>query len=320
MGASPQVVDWDDDGDLDIISGEYNGKVVFFRNTGSTPTVPNLTNAGYIQANGVDIDVGNLSVPEIDDWNEDGLNDLIVGCDYGSVYVYINIGTSTTPVFGSSQKIEANGSPVHYLKNCARIADLNEDGLKDLIVTGLEGACYFWPNYGTNAAPVFYERYELTGYTDLVDPEPGSYNWCHFEVNDWNEDGHIDLLYARWESEVYVHLHGSHKIQALADPINPPIVIPSQGGAFQYTVSLSNTSAHDIVLDAWTEGVQPDGQLHGPMLEKRNLTIAAGATIRVTRPQVVPAFVPPGVYTLNLCLGKMGNGCFAMDGFDLTKN
>jgi hypothetical protein len=319
MGASPLGVDWDEDGDVDLLCGEYNGKVKLFLNTG-LGIMPTLTDGGYIQANGVDIDVSNLSVPEVNDWNEDGRKDLIVGSDYGSIYVYINIGTNAAPVFGSGQKIEANGAPIYYLKNCARVADLNEDGLKDLIVTGLDGSCLFWPNKGTNAEPIFEEDYELTGYTDLVDPGPGVYNWCHFGVNDWNEDGHIDLIYARWESEVNVHLHGNHNIKCRVEPVNPPVVIPAQGGAFQYRIGIANTSAHDALLDAWTEGVFPDGSLHGPMRQFTGMTLRAGATLQYTLPQMVPGFVIPGTYTFNFAMGKMGNGTFVMDGFDLTKN
>lgn len=317
MGASPRGVDWDEDGDIDLISGEYNGKVMLFENTGGL--VPNLTQIGYIQANNVDIDVGNLSVPVVNDWNEDGKKDLIVGSDTGYIYLYLNMGTNAAPVFLNSVRIEADGSPIYYRKNCPRIGDLNEDGLKDLVVTGLEGACLFWPNQGTNAAPLFNEEYELTDYQVLVDPAPGSYNWCHFDLCDWNEDSHIDLLYTKWESEIKVYLHGNHHIGCLAEPINPPINIPSQGGFFSCKLTLSNSSTHDILLDAWTDAVLPSGALFGPVREKVDLTLPAGATWKFTVSESVPWYVQSGLFSYNLCLGKMANGCFVIDGFNFTK-
>jgi len=320
MGASPRGVDWDEDGDIDLISGENNGKVMLFENVSlSGNPIPDLTRVGYIQANNVDIDVGSLSVPLVDDWNEDGKKDLIVGSDTGYIYLYLNTGTNAAPLFTNQTRIEADGGAIYYRKNCPRIADLNEDGLKDLVVTGLEGACLFWPNYGTNAAPVFHEEYELSDYQVLVDPTPGGYNWCHFDVCDWNEDGHVDLLYTKWESEIKVYLHGNHHIGCLAEPINPPINIPAQGGSFSCRLTLSNGSAHDILLDAWTDAVLPNGALYGPVREKVGVTLPAGATWRFTIHEYVPGYVQTGLFSYNLCVGKMGSGCFVIGGFDFTK-
>jgi len=319
MGASPLGVDWDEDGDMDLLSGEYSGFITLFLNTG-TSTNPSLTNTGYIEANNIDIDVGNLAVPEVNDWNEDGRKDLIIGCDAGYVYVYLNQGTNIAPVFGNSIRIEANGNTLRYIKNCPRIADLNEDGLKDLVLSWIEGSCLFWPNHGTNAAPLFVEKYELTGYTDLVDPDPGLYNWSHFGVSDWNEDGHVDLVYSRWESEIFVHLHGTHNLVCIVDPVNPPITIPAQGGTFQYEVTLSNSSQYDAILDAWTEAVLPNSALFGPVRQAGNLTVPAGGTLQYTLGEYVPGSAPSGTYVYNLCLGKATDGYFVMDGFKFTKN
>ncbi len=320
MGASPHGVDWDEDGDIDLISGENNGKVMLFENTGlGSEPVPLLTQIGYIKANNVDIDVGSLSVPLVDDWNEDGKKDLIVGSDTGYVYLYVNVGTNAAPVFLNSERVEADGSPIYYRKNCPRIADLNEDGLKDLVVTGLEGSCLFWPNYGTNSAPIFHEEYELTDYLVLVDPDPSGYNWCHFDVSDWNEDGHVDLLYTKWESEIKVYLHGNHKIGLLAEPMNPPIYIPSQGGSFSCRLTFSNNSSHDVLLDAWTDAVLPSGGLFGPVRQKADILLPAGATWRFTINEYVPWYAQAGLYSYNLCVGKMGGGCFALNGFEFTK-
>ncbi len=318
MGASPQGVDWDEDGDFDLLSGEYNGKIMLFLNIG-TSTNPVLTQHGYIEANGVDIDAGSLSVPEVNDWNEDGRKDLIVGCDSGYVYVYVNTGTNSAPQFGGSMKIKADGITIDKNKNCPRIADLNGDGLKDLVLAWIEGSCLFWPNYGTNANPVFYEHYELVGYTDPVDPEPGQYNWSHFCVSDWNEDGRLDLVYTRWESEINVHLNGSHYLDCQVDPVNPPIIIPSQGGSFQCQIAVSNNSKHDAILDGWIEVKLPNGNLYGPIHSAVGVTFTGGGTVQYTIGENVPGMAPAGAYSYRLCLGKMGNGTFVMDSFDFTK-
>ncbi len=318
MGASPLGVDWDEDGDLDLLSGENNGKVTLFTNIGST-MFPLLTNSGTIKSSGADIDVGSLSIPEVCDWDEDGRKDLIMGCDAGYVYVYLNVGTDAKPSFAGSFRIQANGSNIQKMKNCARIADLNEDGKKDLVLAWIDGSCLFWPNKGTNASPLFEEEYELYDYTDPIDPVPGSYTWSHFCVTDWNEDGHIDMIYTRWESDLRVHIHGSHNLLCDANPINPPIVIPSQGGSFQCRLTLANTSSHDAVIDAWTEAVLPGGSLTGPVRAVFDRLLTAGGNMSVLTTENVPAAAPPGTYTYRLCIGMSGNGCFVSDSFEFTK-
>ena len=320
MGASPRAVDWDEDGDFDLLSGEYNGYVTLFQNIG-TPTNPILHNAGRIKANSTDIDVGNLSVPDVNDWDEDGRKDLIIGCDAGNVYVYLNTGTNAAPAFQSSFKIQANGTNISHIKNCPRIADMNEDGLKDLVLAWIDGTCLYWPNQGTNAAPVFRGKYTLNDYQGSLDPTLGAYNWSHFGVCDWNEDGHLDLLYTRWESEIRLHLSGAHKLVCTVAPTTPPVVIPPDGGSIDYDVTLNNQSGEDVVLDAWTEIRLPDGTYHGPVrIVGTDLTIPAGGTQNYTFKDAVPGTFPASDdYLFRICMGDMGNGYYSADGFTFSK-
>jgi len=313
-------VDWDEDGDFDIICGESNGRVTFFKNTGS-PTNHRFTNAGNIKANNIIIDVGNLSVPEINDWNEDGLKDLIMGCDAGYVYVYLNVGTNTDPVFATSYKINANGTAIHKIKNCPRIADMNEDGLKDLILSWIDGTCLYWPNIGSNAAPAFNDSYELRGYDNVLDPDVGAYNWSHQGVCDWNEDGHIDILYTRWESEIYVHLSGAHHLKCAVTPVKPPIIIPPSGGSFDYDLVLTNTSTHIVTLDVWTEITLPNGTPYGPVrIVGTNISIPALGTKKYSFKDSAPGSLPPSDdYRFAVYMGKMGQGYYVTDSVALSK-
>ena len=320
MGASPRAVDWDEDGDFDIISGEYNGMVTLFRNVG-TPTAPSLTDAGNLVSKGTAIDVGALSVPEINDWDEDGRKDLIVGCDAGYVYVFLNTGTNQAPVFRGSTQLAADGSIIKKIKNCPRIADLNGDGLKDLILSWITGSCLYWPNRGTNAAPLFDTSHELTGYRDLLDPDPSGYNWCHMGVCDWDEDGHADLLYTRWESDIGVHLSGAHHLECVIEALSPPVVIPPQGGTIDYKVTLTNNSAEEVILDAWTDFTMPDGGVQGPVRTvAMNLSLLPAETKTFTFSDPVPAaFAPSADYALSLYMGRLDNGWFVHDALPFIK-
>lgn len=84
--SSPCAVDWDGDGDLDILSGSHNGGVYLFSNSGNSET-PQLNQAiNLLQQNsaGIEQDPDNLQPARyaritVHDWNADGLLDVILG-------------------------------------------------------------------------------------------------------------------------------------------------------------------------------------------------------------------------------------------------
>jgi len=63
--------------------------------------------SGEIGANALD----QYAVPCVVDWNEDGKQDLLVGYFiFGPVYLYLNSGTNTAPVFTTYAKLKADGA------------------------------------------------------------------------------------------------------------------------------------------------------------------------------------------------------------------
>lgn len=75
---------------------------------------PSFSTGTRIQANGTDLKVDTYaSVPCVVDWNADGKKDLLVGCFYnGNVYLYLNSGTNSSPIFTTGSKLQANGSDI----------------------------------------------------------------------------------------------------------------------------------------------------------------------------------------------------------------
>lgn len=184
----PQIADWDEDGDLDLLVGERNGYVWLFLNNGST-TIPTLTAAGRLTANSAIINVGTNSCPVIADWNNDKKKDLIIGNETGQIRVYLNTGTNSSPTFGSYSAV-AN---VSYYRGSPEIVDLNGDGKKDLIVGDNAGYVYYHENIGGDASPAF-----ASGGGVRLRTKDGSYikvySGAHIDAADWDADGNIDIL------------------------------------------------------------------------------------------------------------------------------
>jgi len=203
-GTAIAVCDWNEDGMRDLISGEKTGYLTLFLETGS-----GLTNAGHIQANGKDIQVKYNSSPCVCDWDEDGKKDLIVGEQYavppntGNIRLYLNRGTNSAPVFKNYIVLRASGKQINRYRVNPRIYDLDQDGLKDLILGENDGCVYFYKNIGSNIHPVYSAQYEAlkTVNDAIINVHYGS----RFDIIDWTLDGDPDLLISGFDG--YIQLY-----------------------------------------------------------------------------------------------------------------
>ena len=298
------MVDWDEDGDVDLICGEYAGYITYFENIG-TVTSPELRNLGHITANGVAIDVGTLSIPVVHDWNEDGMKDLVVGNDPAYIRVYLNVGTNAAPVFNTYFQIPSNPT-ISQIKNAPDIGDLNGDGLKDLAFGWWLGTVVYYPNSGTNANPVFAGDHELTAVGTVIDPG----GWTHLELNDWDEDGDLDLVYGEWNGDIYIHYNLTGEFVAEIQGSGTPIQIPASGGSFEFNAYLVNNSEYTANCDVWTVAVLPNGSETGALLQASPTLLPDGIIDR-DRIQNVPANAPAGNYEYILRMGVYPDDAWA---------
>ena len=95
-GLTPTIGDLDNDGDNDLILGDADGKIHYFKNTAISGN-----NAQYEleEVNFFNIDVGQFAAPFLFDINQDNLLDLIIGRLNGTISVALNNGTSAIPIF-----------------------------------------------------------------------------------------------------------------------------------------------------------------------------------------------------------------------------
>ena len=160
LGAYPRVHDWNQDGRKDLLIGLADGTIRLYLNTG-TAANPSFGSSSTIQAGNpgakVDLDVGDRATFDIVDWNNDGAADLVAGALDGKVRVYLNRQTTGEPDLASPILVQEGSSDllVPSGRSSVDVHDLNGDGRKDLLLGNTDAQVIFYPNVGTNAAPVF---------------------------------------------------------------------------------------------------------------------------------------------------------------------
>lgn len=155
---TPSAIDWDGDGVTDLIVGNSEGFVLFFKNIG-TDENPAFLPGVRVQAGGRDIQVqagyrgsiqgtpearwGYLS-PTAFDWNRDGLPDLLTGDVTGGYHVYINRGTKSEPALDAAHPIYCDGLELHGMwRSRPALAHLGDETAL-VIVDGDDHLHLYW--------------------------------------------------------------------------------------------------------------------------------------------------------------------------------
>ncbi|MCH8545331.1 MAG: T9SS type A sorting domain-containing protein [Cryomorphaceae bacterium] len=198
----PVLIDIDGDGDLDIVTSELFGQLVYFENIG---TVSSPLFAAPLRPNWK-TDTLLVNFTDIDN---DGDYDMI-GIDFnGNIYVYENVGSSTNPQFASGVINPYNINNSVLSQGLLELVDIDNDGDLDLFAGLTNGSIYFFENIGTSNSPDF-------GSTPVLNP----FGLDSFPSNriptfiDIDDDGDYDLLV----NTIFGELHYYENIGSASSP------------------------------------------------------------------------------------------------------
>ncbi len=109
--------------------------------------------------------------------------------------------------------LEAGGSQIYHYRADPRIYDLDQDGLKDLLVGEYDGNVYFYKNVGTNAAPVFDASFDTLRTTGGFRVSATSSS--RFHCVDWTGDGDVDIIISGLDGYVVLYENAMVGIQEI---------------------------------------------------------------------------------------------------------
>jgi hypothetical protein len=205
----PYLCDFDQDGNVDVLFGDWHGTIWFHRNNGGNApsATPSFDTTGYRlkTTEGKEIKVGPIGVDPSKnfaalqgartvfvpaDFDQDGLLDLAVSDTFGKIRYFRNAGTKAAPVFDPAVDVGDVDTRTHL-----DATDWDGDGRIDIVAGSVNHQVNLFLNKGEKGAARFDKRKVL----DLPPVlEPGAV------AVDMNRDGDTDLFLTSTQGSVLV--------------------------------------------------------------------------------------------------------------------
>ncbi len=221
----PVAFDWDKDGDKDLIVGDEDGRVAFIENTGklNVYAMPVFLAAKYFQQQADTLKCGALATPVGTDWDGDDDIDIISGNTAGYIEFFENLSGRgvADPKWNAPKKLQVNGQPFRIMAGhngsiqgpaeakwgytTFSVNDWDHDGLPDIILNSIMGEVVWLRNIGTRTEPQLDSQKNVE--VEWVGPQPRlAWGWKKPPlkalltqwrttpvVHDFNGDGLVDL-------------------------------------------------------------------------------------------------------------------------------
>ena len=258
--ATPFAVDWDADGDIDLLSGNSAGYIEYFENlSGRGVEAIKWDAPKRLLVDGKPFRImaganGSIQGPaeakwgyttiNVVDWNHDGLLDILYNSIFGDVMWLKNTGTKQVAKLSAPQAIEVEWSSAQpalawgwrkpdgkklmtQWRTTPVAHDINHDGLLDLVMLDQEGYLAFFERNKdlTLQAPKRSFLNIQNQALRLNDQSAGKSGRRKLCLTDWDGDGFLDLLVNSKNADLWRQVaqeNGKWKFQNLGaiDPKN----------------------------------------------------------------------------------------------------
>ncbi len=205
---SPNLADFDGDGDLDLLCGEFRDSLTYFENIG-TRTEPEYKAGRILKYQGEPLKLHLCMIVVVAwDWTGDGHTDLIVGEEDGRVALLEHTGkvVDGMPEFLPPRHFQQFADEVKFgaLVTPAAV-DWNGDGREDLICGNSAGNFGYFENLDGGCPPKFAKPklLEVDGEPirilagpngSIQGPAEAKWGYTVLDVADWDHDGLPDLI------------------------------------------------------------------------------------------------------------------------------
>jgi len=203
----PVALDWDKDGDTDLVVGQEDGRVALVENTGNViDGMPQFLPPKFFQQQADMLKFGALVTPCSFDWDNDGDEDLICGNTAGYIGFIENLDGGDPPRWAAPVYLKAGGEIIRIMAGpngsiqgpceakwgytTLNVVDWNHDGLPDILVNSIWGKVLFYRNIGTRQKPKLSPAQPIEVEWPGNPPKP-AWNW-------WEPEGNI--LVTQWRT------------------------------------------------------------------------------------------------------------------------
>jgi len=166
----PVSIDWDKDGDVDLVVGQEDGRVALLENTGEVvERMPQFLLPKFFRQQAEYVKFGALVTPYSFDWDGDGDEDLLCGNTAGYIGFIENLDDGNPPKWAAPKYLKADGKVIRIQAGyngsiqgpceakwgytTLNVADWNHDGLPDIVINSIWGKVMWYRNIGTRQTP-----------------------------------------------------------------------------------------------------------------------------------------------------------------------
>jgi hypothetical protein len=281
--STPTAGDLDGDGLLDLIQGNGDGTITVFEQTAANAAT---FKAGVLLKNtdGTSLDVGNFAKPTLADLDGDGLLELLVGEDTGTVLRYEQTTTTgagaltftKTTLFANPFGTATAGAPNGGSYPRPTVADLDNNGLLDVLVGSNDGTLRRYEQTAANAA-TFTSKGQMT-LADGTVIDAGDVDKPL--LTDYDGDGYLDMLLGNRAGNIILYTQSAansatfRRVGNLTTNGTTAISVSSIGG---YAAPAITDIDGDGLLDLFVGNSSGTVQRYEQMPSATQPTLAPGA-------------------------------------------